>query len=283
MAVHGLRKLLGRDRIVSASAGYLLRVAPEELDVLQFEALVEKARGQTPSAAAETLRLALSLWRGRPLADLPEAPFAQVEAGRLEEERLVALEARLEADLALGSDAELVGELESVIAEHPFRERLRAQLMLALYRSGRQAEALEAYREARELLVEELGVEPGAELRRLEQAILRQDPALTPPVRARPLKGNLPAPPTPLVGRELELAAVTGLLRRPDVRLVTLTGAGGTGKTRLALEVARELAPDLPDGAVLVDLAPLAEPDEVVPAVARALAVAESRARPSRA
>ncbi|HZB86942.1 MAG TPA: BTAD domain-containing putative transcriptional regulator, partial [Gaiellaceae bacterium] len=275
VAVHGLRKLLGRDRIVSRGAGYLLRVAPEELDLLQFEALVEKARGERPTVAAQTLRLALSLWRGRPLADLAEAPFAAIEAGRLEEERLAALERRLEADLALGRADELVGELESLIAEHPFREGLRARLMLALYRAGRQAEALEAYREARELLVEELGVEPGDELRRLEQAILRQDPALAPP--PRPPKGNLPAPPTPLVGRELELAAVTGLLRSPDVRLVTLTGTGGTGKTRLALEVARELAADLPDGAVLVDLAPLAEPEEVVPTVARTLAVAESR------
>ena len=131
-----------------------------------------------PAAAAQTLREALALWRGPPFADLAYQPFAQAEIARLEELRLAALEQRIDADLADGRHAALVGELERLVAEHPLRERLRGQLMLALYRSGRQAEALDAYRTARRELSEELGLEPGEELKRLEQAILRHDPAL---------------------------------------------------------------------------------------------------------
>ena len=137
-----------------------------------------EARGAEPPVAAERLREALALWRGPPLAEFAYEPWAQAEIGRLEELRLSALQDRIDADLALGRDAELVGELERLVAEHPLSERLRGQLMLALYRSGRQAEALAAYRAARETLVETLGIEPGAALRQLERAILDQDPAL---------------------------------------------------------------------------------------------------------
>ena len=274
VAVHGLRKLLGRERIVSRGAAYLLRVEPEELDARRFETLVKKATRQGPAAAAETLRLALALWHGRPLADLRETPFVRTGAAQLEEDRLAALEARIEADLALGRHADLVGELESLIAEHPFRERLRAQLMLALYSSGRQAEALECYQRAREVLVEELGIEPSRSLQELERAILRQDESLA-PVAVKRRKGVVPAPPTPLIGRELELAAVTALLRSGHVRLLTLTGAGGTGKTRLALAAAGEVGSEFEDGAFFVDLAPLADAALVGSTVAHALGVTE--------
>jgi DNA-binding SARP family transcriptional activator len=169
--VSQLRKLLGSDRIATRPPGYALRVEPGELDLDRFEALVK--RGD-----AEALREAFTLWRGAPLADLAYEPFAQSEIARLGEVRVAALEKRIDADLALGQDAELVGELEGLIAEHPLRERFRGQLMLALYRSGRQAEALAAYRSARATLVGELGIEPSAALQELERAILRQDPSL---------------------------------------------------------------------------------------------------------
>ena len=265
--VHALRKALGADRIVTRAPGYSLRVDENELDAARFEQLVEEGArlletGNSAQAAA-LLTDALALWRGRALADLAYEPFAQHEAERLEELRLVALEQRLEAELGLGRDAELVGELEALVAQHPLRERFRALLMLALYRSNRQADALAAYRDARGALVEELGIEPGADLRELEQAILRQDPALD---HTRvPLPRRL-SPATPLIGRELEVAAVTGLLRRSDVRLVTLTGTGGTGKTRLALAAADELG-----HAVFVDLAPVSNPELVLPTIASAI------------
>jgi DNA-binding SARP family transcriptional activator len=169
--VSQLRKTLGADRIVTRPPGYLIRVAPEELDLARFERLSDEG-------TAESLRAALELWRGPALADLAYESFARDEAGRLEELRLVVQERRIEADLDSGRDTELVAELERLIAEHPLRERLRGQLMLALYRSGRQAEALIAYRAARSTLVEELGLEPGAELQELERAMLRQDPSL---------------------------------------------------------------------------------------------------------
>ncbi len=173
-----LRKELGDGRLETHAPGYLLRVHPTELDLARFEQLLDQARDGEPAAAAQTLREALALWRGPPLADLAYQPFAQAEIARLEELRLAALEQRIEADLADGRHAALVGELEHLVAEHPLRERLRGQLMLALYRSARQAEALDVYRTARRELSEELGLEPGEELKRLEQAILRHDPAL---------------------------------------------------------------------------------------------------------
>jgi DNA-binding SARP family transcriptional activator len=179
--VSRLRKLLGEGRLSTHGRGYVLRVDPGELDLARFEELAGEARHATPATAARKLSEALALWRGPALADLAYEPFAQVEIARLEEMRLAAVEQRVEADLALGRHAELVAELEALVSREPLRERLRCQLMLALYRSGRQAEALEAYRAARRDLSEELGLEPGEELRRLEQAILRQDPALEPP------------------------------------------------------------------------------------------------------
>jgi DNA-binding SARP family transcriptional activator len=179
--VSRLRKLLGPgSAIVTKEPGYLIRVEPDELDLLRFERLVEEGQRSSPEAAARILREALALWRGPALADVAHESFAQPEILRLEELRLVALERRIDADLALGRDAELVAELEALVREHQLRERFRAQLMLALYRSGRQAEALEVYRQTRRLLVEELGIEPSPALHELEQAILHQDPELTP-------------------------------------------------------------------------------------------------------
>ena len=230
-----------------------------------------------PTRLPRALAEALALWRGDPLADLGDAPFATVDAALLEEARLAALERRIELDQEAGKHAALVPELERLVASYPLRERLACLLVTALYRSGRQADALDAQRRARRHLVDELGIEPGPELQRLEQAILTHDPALAaPPARASATLATLPASPTPLVGRRLELAAVTALLRRADVRLLTLTGPGGTGKTRLALEAAWKLAREHPDGAVFVDLAPLDDPELVAPTIARALGIRES-------
>jgi DNA-binding SARP family transcriptional activator len=180
-----LRRELGPERLSTRPPGYVLNVAPDELDLAVFERLRGEARRAEPARAAQKLREALALWRGPPLADLAYEPFAQTEIVRLEELRLAVLEERIDADLADGRHGDLVGELEALIVDHPLRERLRAQLMLALYRSGRQAEALHAYRAARRELADELGLEPGEELRRLEQAILQQDPELEAPQRPR--------------------------------------------------------------------------------------------------
>src|SRR4249919_2285788 len=175
--VSQLRKALGRDLILTQPPGYLIRVSDGELDLQRFERLVATARAEEPAQAARLLREGLALWRGAPLAELGDS-FARSERARLEEQRLAALEQRIEAELALGCHAELVPELEGLVREQPLRERLRGQLMLALYRCGRQADALAAYRSARTVLIEDLGIEPGAELRDLEQAILLQSPEL---------------------------------------------------------------------------------------------------------
>ena len=184
-----LRRLLvdgtGEQLLLTQAAGYVLQVPPDKLDVHRFKALLELGRRELAGGEAErasaTLRDALALWRGPPLADLALEPFAQSEIARLEELRLAALETRIEADLALGRQDSLVPELETLVAAHPYREGLRAQLMLALYRSGRQAEALETYRRARRTFSEELGIEPGPRLRELEGAILRHDSSLETP------------------------------------------------------------------------------------------------------
>ena len=179
--VSQLRKALG-PVIATRAPGYELEVAPERVDVHRFARLAQDGRaaleGGDAAAAEGALRDALALWHGPALADFLYEPFAQTEIARLEELRTITLEERIEADLALGRHAELVPELEALVAAQPLRERPRAQLMLALYRSGRQADALAAYRTARETLVEELGIDPGPELRELEAAILRQDESL---------------------------------------------------------------------------------------------------------
>ena len=180
--VSQLRKSLwGTESIVTQPPGYLIRVGPNDLDLLRFERLVHEAEHAPPEAASQLLREALALWRGQPLADVAHESFAQAEIVRLEELRLRALELRLEADLALGRYRELVAELEALVRESPLRERLRAALMRALYGAGRQAEALEVYRQTRTMLVDELGIEPSPVLQELERAILRQDPALAGP------------------------------------------------------------------------------------------------------
>ena len=276
VGVHGLRQLLGADRIVTRGSGYLLRAEPEELDLLRFRRLLEEGQDALAlgdaARAAERLGGALGLWRGEPLADLALESSHGSEWAGLEELRLDAVELRIEADLALGLQDGLIAELEALIGEHPFRERLRAQLMVALYRSGRQAEALEAYQAAWRLLGEELGIEPSPFLRELERAVLRQDPSLGLPGDATG-RTNLSRPTTRLVGRRLEVASVCSMLRDPEVRLLTLTGPGGVGKTRLAIEAATELARDFEHGAVFVDLAPLADAVLVESTLAAALGV----------
>jgi len=279
--VSRLRRALGDpDLVVTTPAGYWLRVRPGELDAEHFDRRVADGRRALADSHAEQagsmLREALGLWRGPPLADIASLPFAPVEIARLEEQHLAALELRVEADLAAGRHAELVGELQRLTSQHPWSERLHGQLMLALYRSGRQADALEAYRDARAALVDELGVEPSPELRDLEQAILGHDPAVQAPAAPSPASpapaSLLPASLTRTVGREEDVCEVVEWLRRDDVRFVTLTGPGGVGKTRLSVDIARVLAAELRDGAWFVALAATAEPVHVPSTIAQALA-----------
>ena len=185
-----LRKTLGADVLETKPPGYRLRVRPGELDLDRFRVIVETARTAEPQARAEKLRHALALWRGPALADLAYEQFAQPHIAHLEELRLATLEDRVDADLALGSRAELIGELEGLVDEFPMRERLRGQYMLALYRAGRQAEALQAYAEGRRLLVDQLGIEPSRELQQLHGAILRQEEGLQAPGTAPPAEGH---------------------------------------------------------------------------------------------
>jgi DNA-binding SARP family transcriptional activator len=196
--VSQLRKALGAERIVTRAPGYLIRVDPDELDLERFERLVAEND-------ADSLREALALWRGQALADIAYEPFAQAEIQRLEELRLAALERRIQADVEAGRHGAVVGELERLVAEQPLRERLRSLLMLALYRSGRQADALAAYQAARATLVDELGLEPGPALQELERAILRQDPSLQPAVPAA-------APERTILVAVQQQAALDGLL-----------------------------------------------------------------------
>jgi predicted ATPase/DNA-binding SARP family transcriptional activator len=265
-------------RLVTRKPGYVLDVRPEELDAGRFGQLTEEARRVARTDQARGLSLlveALGLWRGPVLAEFAVEGFAREEIARLEEERLRAVEMKAEAELALGHHAELAGELRALVAANPLRERLRGHLMLALYRSGRQGEALRVFQEGRGLLADELGVDPGPELRELHQQILLQAGSLmaAPDAGAAP-RGNLPTPVTSFVGRQAELAQAWDLLRRS--RLVTLTGPGGTGKTRLAIELARISLDAFPDGAWLVELESVSEPAAVLPSLAAVLGIGES-------
>ena len=243
--VSQLRKALGLETITTEANGYRLDLAPEQLDSAEFERRLAAAPKLAPLERAAELAAALELWRGPALADFAYESWAQSEIARLEELRLVAVEARLDADLECGRGAELVGELEALVREHPLRERLRGQLMLALYRAGRQAEALDAYAAARAALVDELGIDPGPELQALHHSILNQDEELAATAPVAPTV-RLPVPPTPLLGREEDRDRLVGLLGGEGVRLVTVTGPGGMGKTRLAIQAAADLAAPFP-------------------------------------
>ena len=272
--MHALRRRLGAERIAREASGYRLCRERGELDLDRFEALAARGRAELENGEAEpaaaTLREALELWRGPAYEDVRYEPFAQAEVARLDELRLTVLEARIDADLALGRHGDVAPELEALVAEHGSRERLAAQLMLALYRSGRQTAALDVFQRVRATMRDELGLEPGPALQELQQAILRQDAALEvepPELRAR---RRLPAPETPLIGRDAELAELAALLRGGS-RLVTLTGAGGIGKTRLALRTGHELAEAFADGVYFVDLSHLTDPELVPDAIAGVL------------
>jgi DNA-binding SARP family transcriptional activator len=275
VVISRLRKLVeGSAELHTERGGYLLGIDPGQLDLARFERLLEEGRAALAEGRAEVasarLREALGHWRGPALADLGYEAFAQSHIARLEELRLAAIEERIEADVALGHTP-LVAELTTLVREHPLRERLRAQLMLALYRSGRQADALAAYQQTRRTLVDELGVEPGAELRELNRRILNQDAALAAPEARAQRMPSVPVPATSFLGREAELAELSRLLVDTGARLVTLRGPGGSGKSRLALEAARLLASAFADGVVFVPLAPLHDPAYVLrsPTVSR--------------
>jgi predicted ATPase/DNA-binding SARP family transcriptional activator/tetratricopeptide (TPR) repeat protein len=304
-----LRRALGGGSaaVATAAPGYRITLGESELDADRFARLVATAREDLakgrPEAAASGLREALALWRGPALSDVADFAFAQADVARLEEARLAAVEDRVEADLACGRHASLVSELDGLVAAHPLRERLCGQRMLALYRCGRQADALQGYQDVRGRLDDELGIEPNPVLQRMQQAILRQQPELDwrpaegqagaeEPAedpreargaddRARPARavpGWLPAETTSFIGRESELATISELLGLS--RLLTLTGPSGSGKTRLAIRAAALGSGRHPDGVWLVELAPVTGAHLVTAVVASALGLRDEPDRP---
>jgi predicted ATPase/DNA-binding SARP family transcriptional activator len=284
--VSKLRRALGdaSTLLVTDAHGYRLDVAPEALDAVAFAGLVDEGQAalgaDEPTTASELLARGLALWRGPALDGLADEGALRREALRLEELRLTALEDRCDADLRRGRHVELVPELGALVDAHPLRERLHGFLMLALYRSGRQGEALRAYQRAREVLAEELGLEPGVELAALEAGILAQDPGIAAPRAATlaPARGRatLVGGLSRFIGRTDELDALEALV--VDHRLVTVVGPGGAGKTRLSLEVAGRRQAELP--VWLVELAPLGDPDGVADAVAAVVGVTDGAIGP---
>lgn len=290
--VSRLRRALPGVRVESHPAGYRLLVEPDEVDVVRFERLASAGRGalhRDPERAAPLLREALDLWRGPALADVAGSASFRAPVTRLSELRMAVLEDRIEADLRLGRGRELTGELTSLVAEHPLREGLVGALMRALVAAGRPAEALTAYGRAREALAEELGADPSPELAALHTAVLRGEvqvpagPPTQPPAARRepapapdapqPPPTNLRVPLASFVGRDEDLARTGDLIGR--FRLTTLTGPGGAGKTRLAVQTAGPLLDRFPDGVWLVELAPLSAGGDVPQAVLNALGLRE--------
>jgi DNA-binding SARP family transcriptional activator/Tfp pilus assembly protein PilF len=269
LKISRLRQVLGdRSRIRYEPGGYRLVIAPGELDAQLFEGLATDGRSALAAGdaekAAELLTNALDLWRGSAFAGVDDMPVVREEAARLEEERLAVLESRLEADLMAGRHSELVGELTQLCSRYPLREKFRGQLMLALYRSGRQADALQVYREAREQLADELGIDPGPELRKLEQAILLDDPTLAPvppeagpPVRPVLRPAQLPRDIGTFTGRADEVGRLNSLLRKAEpvsMTVCVIDGAAGIGKSALAIHVAHAAASAYPDGQIYLNL-----------------------------
>ncbi len=285
-----LRSVGEADRIVTQPPGYVLRVTSDEVDALRFAELAADGHAALLAGdaigASRLLEESLGLWRGTPLAGLDDAPWARAEVARLEEARLAGIEWLVDARLACGKHGELIGQLEALTTAHQLRERFWAQRMLALYRSGRQADALRAFQQLRTVLVDELGIEPSLELRQLDGRILAQDaslliqtdesaqhaPAGAAEVASSPEPPhNLPVPRSRFIGRKAELDDVADLVHAGP--LVTLTGIGGCGKTRLALEAAARMLDDFAEGVFFVDLAPLTDPDLVARAITGALDV----------
>lgn len=288
-----LRRLLGGSAdgpVFTASAGYGIEVAEDELDLDRFTNLVRQGRaaladGDTTDAL-DLLSRGLDLWRGQPLSDVPSEMLRRQVVPALTEQWLTAVESRIEAHLILGRHTEVLAELQELTAQYSLRERLWAQQMRALYLSGRQAEALECYRTISGLLVEELGVDPGQELRDVHQQVLRANPAPAPPLRVSTIRENvsekvssIPGEVTSFVGRQVELAACRKALQAE--RLVTLTGVGGVGKTRLALRLAAAVEESHPGWVCLVDLAPLTDSEHVGRLVAEAAGIHDQSMRPA--
>lgn len=280
--VSRLRKALGQSTIVSTGTGYQLDVADTAIDALRFESLVADARAVLQTDAAKSAALldeALGLWRGHPFQDAAADNELRPEVTRLEELRLQATEDGIEAALALGRHEAVIGDIEAQLIDHPWRERLWGQLMTALYRSGRQGEALRAFQRAQRVLGDDLGIEPSPELRRLEEQILLQDTGLLLEDERPPPPHNLPARVSSFIGREAELEAVRQSL--VDSRLATITGVGGVGKTSLAIESARSETVGFPDGVWLVELGAISEPEVVPDLVAHAVGAPTESDRPA--
>lgn len=269
-----IRRQLGDELVATTAAGYRLDLDGHELDREAFDRYAAAARSAASRGAweeaAEAASDALRLWRGDPYPELAGDEFAQPELARLEELRLELVELQASALLATGRGEQALSDLDAVAVEHPLRERLTELIMLARTRAGRPTDALEAYRQLRTIL-SEMGLEPSPALRDLEERILREDPTLVAPR----VHHNLPTPPTSFVGRESEMDELARLLS--ERRLVTVTGVGGTGKTRLSIEVAHRLLDRFPDGAYLVRLGGLVDPELVVTEVAATLGLRTER------
>jgi predicted ATPase/DNA-binding SARP family transcriptional activator len=284
--VSHLRRDLGRDVVVTTGSGYAVNMAIVDLDILDFEEAARRGAGALREgrfpAAAQVLSDALGLFTGEPLTDGLDMPTVQAENVRLAELRLGALEDRIEADLAAGMGAEVIGELRGLCENHYFRERLQAALMAALFQAGRQVEALEAYADYRSRCVDELGIEPGASLQELHQVMLSGGAGLAPVAAAQaPLPVDRPpVAATDLVGRDEDVSSVCALLAPGGARLVTVTGPGGVGKTRLVLEAVRTAGTSYPDGVCWVPLAALTDPGQAAGAIARALGLREDTDEP---
>ena len=270
--VSQLRRLLGRDAVVRAGSGYVLTVEPDCVDATRLERLVREGRSAAHHGdhrtAGEHFVAAVSLLRGPPLIDVLDHRFAREAGSRLDELVISAHEGFVDSELASGHHAEVVGPLTDLVRAHPLWERFHGQLILALFRCGRQSDALRAYRSVRKVLAEEVGLEPGPELQALERAVLAHDPSLAAPVTLASISHQavLPRPLTSFVGRIDELGALEEAMAR--AQLVTVVGPAGAGKTRLALEIASRIA----DRDVrLVELASIVDPTIVDETVAAAV------------